>query len=330
MSKGKKSSYKDQLKGRTEQNHKEKDSGGRGSSVINSSKLPEGAFFKVKEGKQTIDIIPYIVTTDKHPKLSKGNIDYLLDVWVHRSVGAGEDSFICLKKNYKKACPICEEMEQLIADGQDDDVVNALKPKRRVFYNIKDAGSDKDEIQIFEQSHFKFEKELLEEAESDDGEVIVFSDPTDGMSVEIKGKKASFKGRDFIEVRKISLVDRDEQYDDDIIEEAYSLDALLIVPTYEQMRDSFHGLASDTEENEENEEKPVKKKSAKKEEPEDDEEDDDEEDAPKNKKDKAEDKKGKGGKCPHGHAFGAECDEHKDCKKCESWDECSDAYDADK
>lgn len=336
-----KRSMRDQLKGRTHDQHSEKDSGGFGQGVFDLSDVEsEDLFFKPEVGENLIDIIPYEIKSDNHPKLSKGEFDYLLDVWIHKRIGPGEDSFVCLKKTFKKACPICEEAAQLAADGADEDAIDALKAKHRVFYNVINVNAKKPKIQIFEQSHFKFEKELLEEAESTDGELIVFSDPLDGYSVSFKGRKASFKGRDFIEIKKISLEERDDQYDEDIVDEAYSLDSLLIVPSYDEVRDALYGTGepsspkkSKDKEEDDDEESPRKGKAS---------QPDDEDDEPKKgkkktvKKDDEEDdepkkgKKKKGQECPHGHEFGKECDDHKECKKCDCWDECSDAFEENK
>lgn len=306
-----KRSIRDQLRGRTQDQHSEKDSGGKGWGVLNTEGLGEELFFKPEIGNNAIDIIPYVVKTDKHPKLKPGDVDYVLDVWVHKKIGAGEDSYVCLKKTYKKACPICEEMAKLTQDGGDEDTIDALKPKHRVFYNVINLNAKAGNIQLFEQSHFKFEKELLEEAETGDGEIMIFSDPVDGYSVKFKGRKASFKGRDFTEIKNISLEEREEQYEDSVVDDAYSLDELLIVPSYEEISNAFYGIESEA---------PAKKKARP-----DDEDDEEKEEVKETPKKEV--KKSKKNSCPYGHEFGKDCDAKKECKKCEEWDACSDAYD---
>jgi len=49
--------------------------------------------------------------------------------WLHRNVGANNESVICPSSIGKK-CPICEHRAQMLKDGADwnDDAVKALKP----------------------------------------------------------------------------------------------------------------------------------------------------------------------------------------------------------
>ena len=73
------------------------------------------------------------------------------------------------------------------------------------------------------------------------------------------------------------------------------------------------------DEEEEKPSKPIRRKPAKEkdEEPEED-PDDEPEDKPKKKSTT---------KCPSGHEFGTDCDEHKECKRCDKWEDCADVRD---
>jgi hypothetical protein len=220
-----------------------------------------------------------------------------------------------------------------------------------VLYNVIDTKKPDKGILLFETSHYLFEAEILDEAGSGD-EAIVFSDTEDGASISFRdtGKKGigRFKG--------FSFEDRDEPYDDDIIDEAYSLDSLLVVLSYEEIHNMFHNADDGDEEEEEKPQrskkgKPDKGKSKKKEEPE--EEDDEEEEEPEEEDDDSDDEEEeeekpqrtkKGGKkeeskpakgkadkgksasknkCPYGHKFGKDCDETDDCAECENWEACA-------
>lgn len=344
-----KKSYKEAMKDRMKKSNEEKDYGSTSRQYLNTKDLDsDKIFFKPVKGKNLIDVIPFIAATDNSPRCKKGEIDYLLDVYVHRSVGPGHDNFLCLQKNYKKPCPICEHVEELKKDGEDEELIKELKPKRRVVYNVIDLNAEKQNIQLFETSHFKFEKEIQEEAETDeDGELVIFFDPEDGMSVSFKGVESSFNKKEFIEIKKVSLVDREDQYKESIVEKAIALDSLLVIPTYDEVAAAFFGTeteddqpkkskAKDEDDGEDDDDRPIKKK--KQPEPEDD--DDDDEPAPpkKSAKKKADDddddeeeekpkSKKSSGKCPHGHTFGKDCDKHDECEDCDEWDKCTDEFD---
>lgn len=337
-----KKSYRDALKDKMKKSNEEKDFGGSNAKqYLNLKDLDtDKIFFKPQKGKNLIDVIPFIAETDNSPRCKKGEVDYLLDVYVHRAVGPGRDNFLCLQKNYKQRCPICEHIDELRKEGEDEELIKELRPKRRVVYNVIDLKSEGQKIQLFETSHFKFEKEIQEEAETDeDGELVVFFDPEDGMSVSFKGVESTFNKKDFIEIKKVSLVDREDQYKESIIDKAYALDTLLIIPSYEEVAAAFFGTGleekdedddepapkrtskkSQTEDDDdEDDDLPVKKSSKKKQsEPEDDDDDDEEEEKPKSKK--------SSNKCPHGHVFGKDCDKHDDCEDCEDWDKCEDEF----
>lgn len=357
---GKKRSVREQMKQRTEENYKNKDYGVGGARVLDLSSLDDVEFFKPEKGKHCIDIIPYEITTNNHMTRKPGELDYVLEYYTHYDVGARKGRVVCPAKTYGKPCPICEEMEELKEQEADEDLIDALKPKRRVLYNVIDTKKPDKGIMLFDTSHYLFEAEILDEAGSGD-ESIVFSDTEDGASISFRdtGKKGigRFKG--------FAFEDREEPYDDDIIDEAYSLDSLLVVLSYEEIHNMFHNADEDDEE----EEKPQKsrkdnkgksKKKEKEEEPEEDEsdededsdeddsgededpdEDDEEEEKPQRtkkggkpakeeKKKSSKDKPEKGkssskNKCPHGHKFGTDCDETDDCAECENWEACAEA-----
>lgn len=307
----KKRSIKESLQKRTEESRKTKDSAGvSGSNFLDVSSITEeNIFYALKKGKNVLDIIPFEAKTNTSPRVSEGEIDYLLDLWVHRYIGPKKDSFVCLQKNYGKACPLCEYIKEMRDQGADEKEYKELYAKRRVVYNVIDLLADEPRIQLFEVAHFNFEKELLEYTadSAEDGEIITIPDLADGRSIEFKGVENTFAGKTFIEIKRIKLVER-EEYEDEIIDDAYSLDELIVIPNYTEMKNSFYGNdeeeeSEDTEdETEEAEEKPRKKKLKKKEVEET--------------------------KCPNGYVFGDDCDKEEhadDCDNCDIWDDCSEA-----
>ena len=129
---------------------------------------------------------------------------------------------------------------------RDDKIIKQLVAKRRVIYNVVDLTSDDDylKIKLFETSHFEFQEELLEEAESGDyeyeGEYMAFADLEDGRSIKFRGiertgefKTGSPKPKGF------KFVERDEPYDESILDEVYPLDAILHIPEYDEVKKGF-------------------------------------------------------------------------------------------
>ena len=71
--------------------------------ALNFKKLDkEVEFYKVEEGENSFDIIPYEIKTKNHPLVRTGEAqvgewDYVLDYFVHKNVGAGQAQVVCLK-----------------------------------------------------------------------------------------------------------------------------------------------------------------------------------------------------------------------------------------
>lgn len=248
-------------------------------------------FFKPKEKMNKIIIVPYEVTSKNHPLVRSGDmeigdLDYIMDIWVHRYVGASTADIVCPKKNYSKPCPLCDKVNELW--DEDEDTAKQLKASRRAYYNILEVnkGEVDDTIKIFDVSHFLFEKELIEEANdcSDGEDIVEFADLEDGKIIKFRHtiddsgayKTPKFKSFDFLE--------REEELDEGIVEEAISFDGALVVLSPEEILDLYNGEGDDDESEDDEEEKPTKSKKGKKskkpiepEEEEEEEEDDEEE-----------------------------------------------------
>ena len=263
-----------------------RDSGsGSKGGVINYRKYDgEIKFFSPAEGKHRINIIPYVIKTKNHPLVKSGEAeigekDYVLDYYSHRGVGPAEKTVLCLKNTYGKPCPICEQAAALRKAGKEKEAA-ALKPSRRVVYNIEDL-KEPGVLKVFEASHYLFEKELIEEARDDDeGGFIDFADEEEGKEIKFRASKVTKNGMEFTEFKSFGFEDRDEELDEKLLDSAVSFDELLEVPTYEEVEKILYGDDDDSEDKEdededEDEEKPAKKSSKKVvEEDEDDQEED--------------------------------------------------------
>ena len=290
MSKKKsKSKSKSTMAERAKQRAKERE-GHRSGGGSGTLSLPDGVeYFKPdKKGKYKLDILPYKVSSKNHPEVKKGELWYQRTVWIHFGIGADDKVMIC-PQTIKKPCPICEEWKKLRKDDTaDEDMVKALRAKERELFNVIDLNGDEEKVLLFEYSYHLFGKLLEEELEGDEGDEIAgFADLEGGKTLEVKFRQKKLGKNKFLEATSISFEDRDE-YDEAIMEDVIDLDAILNIPTYEELQKAFLEIEDDdSDEDDDEEEKSKSKKKKKKskkiiddddEEDEDEDEDDEEED----------------------------------------------------
>jgi hypothetical protein len=312
-------------------------SGSRGRQAVDFSKLDqEPEFFTPSLEWNRINIIPFELKSKLHPSVHRGNCEigelaYVCEVSIHRGIGPKYDDILCPKKNYGKHCPICDEVSELYKQGKEKEA-KQLQASARVFYNVVPVrGEHKGKLMVMESSAYLFEKNLVKMAHAcEDGEDIVhFADIDDGTVVKfyadevektINGKKVKY-----LEFANFTFPERKEELLDEWIDEAISFDELLVLlPASEIEKILFEG---DEEEEDEEEEDEAPRQSTKKKRPEPEDEDElEDEDEEDEEDEKAPSKKAPSkGKCPMGHKFGKEADQHKDCSKCpeETWDTCA-------
>lgn len=274
---------------RYQASYESKGSSGGKAGVMDWKKVDgEVQFFSPAEGRNRINIIPYTIKSKNHPLVKKGEFevgdkDYVMDIFVHRGVGPSEASVLCLKNTYGKPCPICEQSALLRKQGKEDEA-GALKPSRRVFYNVQDL-KNPDVLKVFEASHYLFEKELIDEARDDEeGGFVDFADEESGKEIKFRCSKTSKGGFEFNEFKSFSFEDRDENIPDELLESAISFDEIMNVPTYEEAEKILYGRDEDDDSEDEDEDEVPAKKSSKKavaKDEDDDDADDEEEPAPK-------------------------------------------------
>ena len=283
--------FSDGLSKATQRSYDTKDSFGGGVNYL--KKDAKVKLWNCNDGEHLLDVIPYVAGSHD-PNVKEGEPQYVLDVWVHKGVGALQQSFICPQKNFKSRCPICEKQLQMRKSGEySDDEVKELNAKRRTLYNVF-VWDSKEEIrkgvQVWEVSHFFFEKHLAELSKRPKGGgFIIFSDPDNGKSISFK-KKSKGQNMEFLGHR---FEDRDEEGEitDEMLESALVLDDLIHIPTIKELQKAVEeGFAGEDEEDE----KPRRGKKRPKDEEEDeddedystDDDDDDEEDEKPKKKGK--------------------------------------------
>jgi len=314
---GRREEIRKALNERTKESQERKDDSGRFRSFFKSDVGDEIQFFRPEKGPHAIDIIPYRAGA-YDPHVKEGEWSYVLDLWVHMRVGVNEDQYICLARNYDQPCPICEYQKKLMKEEDyDEDLVLSLNPKRRTVYNIICYDNDKEEdkgVQVWEVAHFFMEKKLVPLAKDrKTGEPIPFSDPWDGMVVSWEMQKSSFKDRSGnVQSSWEYLAHRFEPRDYDLEDEldnAFCLDELIHVPTYDEITSAFFG-GTVNEEGKKVEEEPEETDSRRG-------------SRGKEKEEETVEVQATATECPNGYRFGQDINQEDECNECKVWDDCA-------
>ena len=216
-------------------------------SIFDSAKMQGMSLWKPTAGDHFIDIIPNFAGAN-HPGVIKGKMvvgdpSYVVDIWIHRQIGPNQDQYICLAKTYGQPCPVCERRIDLRRDTEMDEAEDkALKPSRRVIYNIWDRDNEGKGVQVWEVAHWFFADKVEQLGRVPrGGGYIAFMDPGDG---EGGGRHISFNIKASGNNREYSahqLLVRQQPIPDRILEMAYCVDELLHVPTYEEVAAALEG-----------------------------------------------------------------------------------------
>ena len=280
-------------------------------------------FTTKKDGDYEIAIVPYEITSKKHPMVVKhqaevGDSDYGFAYVVHRNVGPQKSAVLCPLAMANKPCPICEAAEEAKKKhGFSSDEFKNLKAKTRVLYNVIDMGDTSKGIQVFDESEPLFEKEMRTTAEAkgrrkgktiieygDGKHTVLFAKTTKKIGTNDCADYTSF---DFKDVEGGVKLPKNQT--------PFSFDEYMDLKSYEDLQSMFYG---EEDEGEEDEEKPSPSKEERQEEEEEKprrspkkDEDDEEEESPKVK-------------CPAGKRYGKDYDRDDDaCDSCdEHWKEC--------
>ena len=231
-------------------------------------RLPDGfgdvKFFKVNKPKVMLDVIPYVVSDKHHPDADAGaEVGTLWPsrrYYVHRGVGAEENSYICPLKTFGKPCPICEYASARARQGGDREELKALRPKARDLYNVIDLDDPDKKIQLFDMSGFLFGDTLTKELIDASDDEQCFAELKGGYSLKLRFEKKSFNRNEFWAVDRIDFVERKKDYKESIIEETVPLDDILVEPDYKTLEKIFL-MAEGGEDDEEEEERPARRRS---------------------------------------------------------------------
>ncbi len=331
--------------------------------------LPKGiSVFKETMGKvhTVVDIIPYEVSDDNHPdKNEKTGVALKGDLWykrpykMHRNIGAGNDTVVCLT-SIGKRCPICEYRAKMSKEGAAKEDIKALKASERNLYVVIPIGmKDFDEKPyIWDISQYLFQVLLNQEVEERPN-YEVFPDLEVGYTLDIRFESTvipSEKGssKPFATASRIDFEDRKEAYDESILDDVPDLDKVLKILSYKELEAKFLELDDEDvqdkpeeeeapvrsarkrkteveEDDDESEEKPIRRRKTApepEEEPDDEEPEEKETKPARTRKPREEPETKTKNRCPHGHKFGVDTDDHKECAACKIWDDCIDEKEA--
>lgn len=233
------------FKGKVSANAHEEKTKGSQYGYLN---LPKGMsiFVSPTSGKILIDILPYRITDKNHPdKSEKNDLAREGDLWykrpykVHRNIGSSQDSYVC-PTSIGKPCPICEYRAARKMDNADKEELRALNAAKRNLYFVVPLGIKdfEEKPHIWDVSQFLFQDKLIEELE-ENPEADIFPDPVNGKSLRIRFTEGSIGKNKFGEVSRIDFEDREQGYDKDVADDLPSLDELLIILPYAQLKAKF-------------------------------------------------------------------------------------------
>lgn len=213
----------------------------RGSSYGHLMLPKNTNMFKPKKGKNYMDIIPYIVTDEKHPDRDK-ELDIALvgEPWykrpykVHKSIGPDNDSVVCLRSVGLK-CPICDYRDKRVKEGAEKEEIKALRPTDRALYVVIpiDDKDHEEKPHIFDMATFLFQDKINEEIKEDD-EFETFPDLEEGFTLAVRFSEETFNKNKYLKTARIDFEERDP-YDEAILDEAPNLDKVLKVMSYDEL-----------------------------------------------------------------------------------------------
>ena len=139
--------------------------------------------FSPKEGTHVIRIMP---------PAHEGADHYGIDVWLHSSVGADNQTYVCPSKMKGEACVLCEEQSRAARSG-DTEYADQLKPYKRVWVWVIDRNNEKDGPLLY-QMPWTMDKNFVNLAiDKRSGAILPIDHPDEGFDVEFRRDGAGLK-----------------------------------------------------------------------------------------------------------------------------------------
>lgn len=228
--------------------------GARGAMALDtrSCKLK---FYKFGEVKKYYDVnvLPFRVGRN-HPAVVAGEIregdwDFSVDYFVHRNVGPDKGTYICLKKTYGKACPMCEEAQRLVDDQGQDAATGMWASKRSLLcvQPLDERGHGADEPMLLDCAYNNFTHDLTDASTAcmrGEGTVDFANPGASGREVTFQvGEDTMGGGRKYKLGKNFAFNKRREEIPESVLEAVPCLDSLLVVPTKETVAAAMFGGA---------------------------------------------------------------------------------------
>jgi len=213
--------------------------------------LPRGVpiFKEEPASRVSLDILPYIVTDPNHPEKDEergvavqGSEWYRRSYKLHRNIGAADVALVCPTSVGKK-CPICEYRQNLLNRGANwqDDAVRKIRPSDRSIYYVVPIGHKKYEqrVHVWDISHFCFQSKLNDEIE-ENPDFGSFPDPgPDGLTLKIRFSEEKIGSNVFADTSRIDFEQRSYSYGEEDINNLSSLDEVIDVKDYAEIKRAF-------------------------------------------------------------------------------------------
>jgi len=208
----------------------------QGSNVLH---LPNGVSeIKIKEkGKRLLDFMPYEVMVDNHPAVPKGELWHERTYLVHWKVGPDKISLIC-PKSIGQRCPICLRKAPLYDLGYEahKKEIGELTPQKMQLWNVKDLDTEEKETQLWNFSFNKFFKELKKKIDMEENEDLWGYPMLEcGFTIQITFIEDTYMNSKFLTTGAVELIEREKQYTEEVVQDSYDLDAMLVVKSYEEI-----------------------------------------------------------------------------------------------
>jgi len=165
------------------------------------------------------------------------------DIWVHFGVGPDRQTYLCLHKMKGEDCPICEERQQAVRDG-DEKYAKALEPKRRVLVYLVDRNAEKEGVQAWAMP-WTLDRDICSvSTDRKSGEVLPIDHPDEGYDVLFDKRGA----KDRTEYSGVSIDRRDSplgrsEWLDFAVD--HPLPEQLIFYDYDHIKKAFGGSGGD-------------------------------------------------------------------------------------
>lgn len=239
---------------RTETN--EDNTGARGTQALDTRSV-NLKFYKFGEVKKYYDvnILPFRVGRNNPAvvagELREGDWDYSVDYFVHKNVGPDKGTYICPKKTYGKACPMCEEAQRL-SDEQGTDAARGMWASKRSLLCVQpldERGRGDDVPMLLDCAYNNFTHDLTDASTAcmrGDG-VVDFANPgAAGREVSFQiGEESMGGGRKYKIAKNFAFNKRREEIPDSVLDAVPCLDSLLVVSTKEDIETAMFGGPSD-------------------------------------------------------------------------------------